>query len=69
MIRPFTDPREAARAILLPALNGASSLRPKEAAFLGQLAFDLNPPTEKQANWLGILLDKHGLPPMAGGDA
>ena len=65
---PFTDHREAARAILLPALQSHSALRAKEAAFLGQLAFDLNPPTEKQAHWLGILLEKHGLPPLAGDD-
>ena len=68
MAEPFTDHRTAARAILLPALGGSSSLRPKEGQFLGGLAFDANSPTEKQANWLGILLDKHGLPPLAGDD-
>jgi hypothetical protein len=68
MTAPFTDHREAARAILLPALQGSKALRAKEGQFLGGLAFDANPLTEKQANWLCILLDKHGLPPLAGDD-
>ena len=68
MAEPFTDHRTAARAILLPALSGGSGLRPKEGQFLGGLAFDANPLFDKQANWLGILLDKHGLPPLVGDD-
>ena len=64
----FTDHCEAARAILLPALQGDWSLRHREGQFLGGLAFDANPLSDKQANWLGILLDKHGLPPLAGDD-
>jgi hypothetical protein len=50
----------------MPALRGERSLRHREGQFLGGLAFDANPLSEKQANWLGILLDKHGLPPLAG---
>ncbi|WP_210358236.1 hypothetical protein [Sphingomonas beigongshangi] len=62
----FNDHRAAAMAVLTSGAN----LRPREGQFLGGLAFDANPPTEKQANWLRILLDKHGLPPLAdGGDA
>jgi hypothetical protein len=62
----FSDHRAAAMAVLTSGAN----LRPREGQFLGGLAFDANPPTEKQANWLRILLDKHGLPPLAdGGDA
>jgi hypothetical protein len=60
---PFTNHRPAAMAVL----TSGAALRPKEGAFLGQLAFDANPPTEKQANWLRILLERHGLPPMNGG--
>jgi hypothetical protein len=61
-MKPFSDHREAA----LSLLTSGAPLRPKEGGFLGQLAFDANPPTEKQANWLRILLDRHGLPPIAG---
>ncbi|WP_203310334.1 hypothetical protein [Sphingomonas beigongshangi] len=62
----FSDHRAAAMAVLTSGAN----LRPREGQFLGGLAFDANPPTEKQANWLRILLNKHGLPPLAdGGDA
>ena len=64
MTAPFTDHRTAARAILLPALNGGGNLRPKEGQFLGGLAFDLNPPSPKQVDWLLILLDRHGLPTL-----
>ena len=64
MAEPFTDHRTAARAILLPALNSGAGLRPKEGQFLGGLAFDLNPPTTKQIDWLLGLLDRHGLPTL-----
>jgi hypothetical protein len=64
MSRPYTDQRQASCALLRLAIDGAVTLRPKEGQFLGGLAFDLNPPTDKQLNWLLILLEKHGLPPM-----
>lgn len=64
MAESYTDHRAAARAILLPALNGDANLRPKEGQFLGGLAFDLNPPSPKQIDWLLILLDRHGLPTL-----
>lgn len=60
---PFHDHRAAAMAVL----TSGAALRPREGQFLGGLAFDANLPTEKQANWLRILLDKHGLPPLADG--
>lgn len=60
---PFPDHRTAAMAVL----TSGAALRPREGQFLGGLAFDANPPTEKQANWLRILLDKHGLPALADG--
>lgn len=67
MTGAFTDHREAARAILRVALDGAGTLRPKEGGFLGQIAFDANSPTAKQAEWLRILLERAGLPPMKEG--
>jgi hypothetical protein len=50
-------------------LTAGVPLKPREGQFLGGLAFDANSLTEKQRNWLVILLDKHGLPPLDGGDA
>jgi hypothetical protein len=67
--RFFNDHREAARAILRAALGGTCTLRVREGQFLGGLSFDANRPTEKQANWLAILLDKHGLPTLNMEDA
>lgn len=57
----FANHCEAAMAVIVSGAN----LRPKEGQFLGGIAFDLNPLTEKQDEWLRILLDKHGLPPLA----
>ncbi|WP_277983692.1 hypothetical protein [Sphingomonas faeni] len=48
-------------------LTAGVTLKPREGQFLGGVAFDSNPLTEKQRNWLVILLDKHGLPPLADG--
>jgi hypothetical protein len=51
-------------------LTAGKPLKPREGQFLGGIAFDANPLTEKQRNWLVILLDRHSLPPLAdGGDA
>ena len=61
MMPPFTDHRPAAMAVLTSGVV----LRPREGQLLGGLAFDANPLTDKQRNWLTILLDKHGLPPLA----
>ena len=44
-------------------------LKPREGQFLGGIAFDANPLSEKQANWLFILLKKHGLDAPEGGEA
>lgn len=62
MSAPFNDHRAAAMALI----TSGAALRPKEGQFLGGLSFDANPLTEKQANWLQILLNRHGLPPMGG---
>lgn len=64
MAEPFTDFRLAARQ-LLTAVN----LSEKEGQFLGGLCYRTAPLTEKQANWLRILLDRHDLPPFAAGGA
>jgi hypothetical protein len=69
MAEPFTDHREAAQAIMRLALAGQVTLRGREGQFLGGLSFDANPATEKQLNWLAILLDKAGLPALAAGGA
>jgi hypothetical protein len=51
-------------------LTGGKPLKPREGQFLGGIAYDANPLTEKQRDWLVILLDRYGLPPLAeGGDA
>lgn len=63
--RPFSDHREAALALL----NGKHRLSRKAGQFLGQLAVDSTPMSEAQADWLGKLLDRAGLPPMAEGGA
>ena len=63
--RHFTDHRQAALALL----NGSSRLSRKAGQFLGQLAVDLSPMSKAQADWLAILLDKAGLPPLAEGGA
>lgn len=63
--RPFTDHRQAALALL----NGSSRLSRKAGQFLGQLAVDLSPMSKAQADWLAILLEKAGLPPLAEGGA
>ena len=60
MKTPFTDHRPAAMAVL----TSGAALRPREGQFLGGLAFDANPPTQKQIEWLRGLLDKHGLPTL-----
>ena len=45
-------------------LTSGAALRPKEGQFLGGIAFDANPLTPKQAEWLEALVEKHGLPSM-----
>jgi hypothetical protein len=58
---PFTDHRAAGRALLQ-----VEGLAEKEGQFLGGLCYRDKPLTERQARWLGILLQRHGLPPFAG---
>jgi hypothetical protein len=63
MSAPFTDHRAAAMALL----TSGAPLKPREGQFLGGISFDANPLSDKQHNWLEILLEKHGLPSLADG--
>lgn len=64
MAKAFTTHSAAARALL-----AVSSLSEKEGQFCGGLAYRAAPLTERQANWLRILLDRHGLPALQDGGA
>jgi hypothetical protein len=55
------------RAAALALLNSDNRQTRKAGQFLGQLAVDPAPLTPSQANWLQKLLDRAGLPPVAGG--
>jgi hypothetical protein len=61
MSGPFLNHRAAALALL----NGGSRLSQKAGQFLGQLAVDATPMSERQADWLAKLLESAGLPPLA----
>lgn len=63
--RPFPDNRRAALALL----NGDYRLSRKAGQFLGQLAVDPSPMSERQADWLAKLLERAGLPPLVEGGA
>ncbi|GAY19725.1 hypothetical protein [Sphingobium fuliginis] len=62
MMAPFDHHRDAALALL----NSGERLTRKAGSFLGQLAVDPTPMTPAQAEWLAKLLDRSGLPPVAG---
>jgi hypothetical protein len=61
----FLAHRQAALALL----NGNQRLSRKAGQFLGQIAVDPTPISQAQADWLGKLLDRAGLPPLAKGGA
>ena len=63
--RPHPNHRQAA----LSLLTANHRLSRKAGQFLGQLAVDPTPMSEAQADWLGKLLKRAGLPPMAEGGA
>lgn len=63
MSGPFPTPRAAAIALL----TGDNRLSRKAGSFLGQLAVDPTPLSDKQADWLATLLDRAGLPPLTDG--
>jgi hypothetical protein len=62
---PFSNQRQAALALL----NGTYRLTRKAGQFLGQIAVDPSPMSEKQAGWLAKLLERNRLPPLAAGGA
>ena len=63
--QPFTHHRAAALALL----NSSMVLTRKAGSFLGQLVADAAPLTTAQRDWLGKLLDRASLPPLADGGA
>ena len=63
--QPFTHQRAAALALL----SGNVRLSRKAGQFLGQLAVDPSAMSEAQTDWLGKLLDRASLPPLADGGA
>ncbi len=60
MNRPFGSAREAALAVL----NDGAKLTRKGGAFLGQLVADPAQLSDRQAEWLALLLKQRGLPPL-----
>ena len=62
MAEPFSRFAHAARALL-----AIETLSEREGQFCGGLAFRTFPLSDKQANWLRILLARHGLPALAEG--
>ena len=65
MASAFVDHRRAAMALLTKGVE----LKEKEGNFLGGIAYRPDPMSDKQANWLRILLERHGLPPLQDGGA
>ncbi|MFN2099431.1 hypothetical protein [Altererythrobacter sp. MF3-039] len=63
--KAFSNQREAALALL----NGGYRLTRKAGQFLGQIAVDPAPMSEKQSDWLAKLLERFELPPLAKGGA
>ena len=62
MSNAFENHRLAALALI----NSGADLREKEGNFLGGIAFRRDDMTDKQANWLRILLARHNLPQIIG---
>ena len=62
MAEPFNRFADAARALL-----AVETLSEKERQFCGGLAYRAAALSDKQANWLRILLSRHGLPALADG--
>jgi hypothetical protein len=64
MTAPFASPQEAARALIV----WGYPLNRRSGQFVGGIAFDAIPLTEKQANWLAILTKKQDLDGDENGD-
>ncbi|AYJ86890.1 hypothetical protein D3Y57_14255 [Sphingomonas paeninsulae] len=65
----MSDEQQDHRVAAMAIITSGAALRPKEGQFLGGIAFDANPLTEKQSNWLSILLARHGFDELNGGTA
>lgn len=65
MGKPFTDHRDACLAVL----NSGIMLTRKAGQFLGGEYASETSLSEKQREWLGKLLERAGLPPLADGGA
>lgn len=63
--KPYPNHRAAALGLLIHG----DKLNRKIGAFLGQLAADPRPLSEKQAKWLAALLEAANLPPLEEGGA
>jgi hypothetical protein len=61
MAEPFHDHRLAARQLLT-----VTTLTEREGQFCGGLSYRAAPLSERQANWLKILLARHNLPSLDG---
>lgn len=59
-VYPFTDHGSAALALL----QVGKRLSRKAGSFLGQCVVDPTPLSDRQLDWLAVLLDRAGLPPL-----
>lgn len=59
-VPPFIDHSAAALALL----NSGARFSKRAGSFMGQCVVDPTPLTPAQADWLGTLLDRAGLPPV-----
>lgn len=65
----MTDDRPERAAALLLLNAHADTLTFRSGQFLGQVAVNPNPLSEKQSEWLAKLLERAGLPPLDDGSA
>jgi hypothetical protein len=63
----FRTAQDAARALLSAAWRGEMTLTWKASSFAGQVSTATEPLTDRQAEWLGQMLERAGLPPLIGG--
>lgn len=57
----------AHREIALAILSGPGPVSRRAGSFLGQLAVDYRPLTDRQAQWLAQLMERAGLDTLADG--
>lgn len=66
MSAPFKTVPGAAMALLQAHVAGQYKLTRKSGSFVGQCVADPSPLSEKQLSWMETMLDRAGLPPLAG---